>query len=123
MAGSDGGGDGEGPPDPPKPKSEQTVIVVPARNGKLGKGVWASTLPVRQTCPASCAFFNNGCYGQRGPGGHVARLERNADRQRLTALDIAYEEAKRARTGAPPAPETWTPEGALESVGIRSTRR
>jgi hypothetical protein len=77
-----------------KRKGEQTVILAKTRNKKLGKGVWASTLPVRQTCPPSCPFLNNGCYGQRGPGGHVARLERNADRERLTALDIAREEAR-----------------------------
>ncbi len=106
SAGSDGGGDGDGPSDPHKSKHEQTVILVKTRNKKLGKGVWASTLPVRQTCPRSCPFLDNGCYGQRGPGGHVARLERNAARQGLTALDIAREEARLIRRAARKAPAT-----------------
>lgn len=87
---------------------KQVVILVRTRNNKLGRGVWATTLPVHQTCPSSCPLLDNGCYGQRGPGGHVARLERNVKRRGLGALDVANEEArlirqkaKRVRQGTP----------------------
>ncbi len=89
-----------------KRKGDQVVILVKTRNKKLGKGVWASTLPVRQTCPPSCPFLDNGCYAQRGPGDHVGRLERNATRQNLTALDITREEASLIRRAAGDAPAT-----------------
>jgi hypothetical protein len=99
AAGTSGDGD-PGPTPAPKSKSEQTVIFVKTRNEKLGAGVWASTVPVHQTCSTSCPFLNNGCYAQRGPGGHVARLEANAKRDDMTALDLAYEEARLIRRAA-----------------------
>ncbi len=78
----------------------QVVILTRTRNAKLGRGVWATTLPVHQTCPPRCPFVDNGCYGQRGPGGHVARLERHAKREGLSALDLADEEARLIREAA-----------------------
>lgn len=89
-------------------RDTQTVIVTRTRNAKLGKGVWASTVPVEQTCPRRCALRDQGCYAQRGVGGHNARLEGNARRARAHSLDVARAEAHHialaalvARKGAP----------------------
>ncbi len=79
-------------------RATQVVIVVRTRNAKLRKKgqatVYATTVPVVQTCPKSCPLLDHGCYGQRKPGGHVARLERNAKRRGLTTLDLARDEAE-----------------------------
>ena len=107
RAASPGSSDDADPPgdddEPAKSKDEQTVIVCRARNAKLagpGQEVWATTAPVALTCLRSCPFLDNGCYAQRGPGGHNARLERNAAQQGLDALDLAHEEARLIRRAA-----------------------
>ncbi|MFO0663002.1 MAG: hypothetical protein U0174_03570 [Polyangiaceae bacterium] len=97
SASGDDGGDGDPEPAPAvriKPKATQTIIVGKTRNEKLGIGKGYVTLaPVEGTCSPTCPFMRNGCLARRGPGGHNARLERNAKREGLTALDLAKEEA------------------------------
>ena len=94
----------------PKSKFEQTVVLTNTRNERLGKGVWASTLPVRQTCPGTCPLLDSGCYAReiecRHPfGGHQSR--------------VAYEEARLIRHAAQTvAPRTPL---RLHSTGDSST--
>lgn len=81
------------------------AILARTGNAKLTrKGrptVYATTLPVIGTCPQSCPLLDHGCYGQRGPGGHVARLERNADRSTPTArLYLDADALRRRQTGS-----------------------
>lgn len=45
---------------------ENTKIIFPSENRKLGYAVAATYRKVVNTCPTDCSFLDNGCYAQKG---------------------------------------------------------
>jgi hypothetical protein len=65
-------------------------VVEISLNSKLGP--MSATYASQASCPLTCRFFNDGCYGEHGPVGvHSRRL--NAQSVGLTAEGLAYAEA------------------------------
>jgi len=67
-------------------------IVLNSSNSKIGN-IAATYLPIKSTCPSTCALKDNGCYAQIGNVGfQVRRLERLTEGKK--AYDIIRAEAR-----------------------------
>ena len=74
-------------------RKDKPVCVTPvSMNGKTGL-VSATYAPI-QSCPDTCVFKDQGCYGQTGPCGLVFnRVTKNTEKLELSITDIAAHEA------------------------------
>ena len=69
------------------------MYLVPITTNKKVGDISVTYLPIKQTCPDTCALKDNGCYASMGNVGlQVMRLERLADR--FKAYDIVRKEAR-----------------------------
>ncbi len=77
--------------------SSLVIAVDSSDNKKIGRAA-ATYAPIRQTCPSSCAFLDNGCYAQVGrTAPHNRRLEVAARKAKAGAVRIAKAEAAAIR--------------------------
>lgn len=71
------------------------------KNRKIGD-IACTYLPIKQTCPSTCALKDNGCYAQVGYVGlHMRRLEHKTEG--MKAYDIIRKEAREIASVGPTA--------------------
>ncbi len=76
-------------------------LVTKSANSKIGN-IAATYLPIKQTCPNSCALKETGCYARTSyVGMHVARLESQCEGE--SAYDLVRKEAREIEAYGPKA--------------------
>lgn len=76
-------------------------LITDTNNRKIGD-IACTYLPIKQTCPESCALKDNGCYAQVGyVGFHMRRLEKKTEN--MKAYDIIRKEAREIAAHGPSA--------------------
>ena len=76
-------------------------LLTDSKNRKIGN-IACTYLPIKKTCPDSCALKDNGCYAQVGYVGlHMRRLENKTED--MKAYDIIRKEAREIAAHGPSA--------------------